>query len=229
MKVTVVEHEAEAPLGFLAEWMEGVEFEVVRPYLGDPVPERAADGLIVLGGAMAAWEDEDNPWLPATRALIATAVRDGVPTLGICLGAQLMALACGGAAARGGNGLEIGACAVRALPAAADDAIFSSLTTAVTVHYHQDAITALPAGATLLATGAQYPIQAFRLGDTAWGVQFHPEATPEIFASWTPDEELNLHVRNAEPELRAAWRPVAEAFAAQIHHSIHAHVRGHSA
>ncbi|MFD0884756.1 type 1 glutamine amidotransferase, partial [Streptosporangium algeriense] len=72
MRITVVENEAGAGLGAFAGWLadSGAECEVVRPYLGEPIPPRARDGLIVLGGTSAAWEDERFPWLPETRALI---------------------------------------------------------------------------------------------------------------------------------------------------------------
>ncbi|NJP90779.1 type 1 glutamine amidotransferase [Nonomuraea sp. FMUSA5-5] len=218
MRITVIEHEAEAGLGYLAQWL-GVACEVVRPYLGEEVPERAADGLVVLGGAAAAWEDERSPWQPATRDLLRRAVDDATPTLAICLGAQLLTLACGGTVERGGNGLEVGAREVVALPAAATDPLLSGITTAVAIQYHQDAMTRLPDGAVPLMTGAQYPNQAYRLGEAAWAVQFHPEATPEIFASWTADsgldaaEELNAGVKAAESALVATWRPAARAFA----------------
>ncbi|NUP83955.1 MAG: C26 family cysteine hydrolase domain-containing family, partial [Nonomuraea sp.] len=95
MRITVIEHEADAGLGYLAGWL-GLPCDVVRPYLGEEVPERAADGLIVLGGAAAAWEDERSPWQPATRVLLRRAVAEGTPTLGICLGAQLLTMALGG-------------------------------------------------------------------------------------------------------------------------------------
>ncbi|MGW0803155.1 type 1 glutamine amidotransferase [Nonomuraea sp. NPDC002799] len=219
MRITVIEHEAEAGLGYLASWL-GLACEVVRPYLEERVPVRAADGLIVLGGAAAAWEDERSPWQPATRDLLRRAVGDGTPTLGICLGAQLLTLACGGTVERGARGLEIGAREVVALPAAASDRLLSGVAPgAVAVQYHQDAMTRLPAGAVPLMTGHQYPNQAYRLGEAAWAVQFHPEATPEIFASWTDGSgleaagELDAEVKAAEPALVAAWRPMALAFA----------------
>ncbi|WP_113700135.1 type 1 glutamine amidotransferase [Nonomuraea lactucae] len=218
MRITVIEHEADAGLGFLAGWL-GLACDVVRPYLGEPVPERAADGLIVLGGEPAAWEDDRHPWLPATRDLLRRSVAEGTPTLGICLGAQLMTMACGGTVERGGEGLEVGLCEVVALPEAATDRLLSGIGTGVAIQYHRDVMNRLPEGAVPLLTAAMYPNQAYRLGENAWAVQFHPEATPEIFVSWTAAsglpgaEALNARVRAAEDKLVATWRPVAEAFA----------------
>ncbi|GAA2382622.1 type 1 glutamine amidotransferase [Nonomuraea africana] len=212
MRITVIEHEAGAGLGFFEEWL-GVPCEVVRPYLGESVPAHAPDGLIVLGGEASAWDDEGYPWLPATRDLLRTSVGNGTPTLGICLGAQLMTMACGGTVERGGDGLEIGAREVVALPEAAGDPLLGGLGRAVAVQYHQDAMTALPEGAVRLAAGDQYPNQAYRLGERAWAVQFHPEATPEIFAGWGADEELVVEVKRAAGALAEAWRPMAAAFA----------------
>ncbi|WP_279339249.1 type 1 glutamine amidotransferase [Sphaerisporangium perillae] len=238
-RVLIVEHEAEAGLGFLAGWLAGggVTCEVVRPYLGEEVPvlddgppaSGFPAGLIVLGGAASAWDDEGYPWLPATRELIRRAVDASLPTLGICLGAQLMTLACGGEVKPGTAGLEVGLGAVSLLPAAADDPLFARLPPAVrAVQYHQDAMTALPPGAVPLATATAYPAQAYRLGGRAWAVQFHPEATPEIFRSWTAPnagelaaagfdvERLDAAVTAADDELAGTWRPFAEAFAAVV-------------
>ncbi|WP_433255103.1 type 1 glutamine amidotransferase [Streptosporangium sp. CA-135522] len=230
MRITVIEHEAAAGLGFFAGWLAGAGAgcEVVRPYLGEAVPERADDGLIVLGGEAAAWEDEDHPWLPATRDLIRNSVEGGVPTLGICLGAQLMTLACGGAVERGEHGLEVGAREVVPLPEAADDPLFAGLGPTQAVQYHGDAMTRLPEGAVRLAAGDPYPNQAYRLGERAWAVQFHPEATAEIFTGWTGGsadqltalgysvEELNTQVKEAEEDLVDTWRRLAERFAAVV-------------
>ncbi len=217
--MTVVEHEAEAGLGYFGGWLGDVV--VYRPYLGEAVPEDPGDGLLVLGGAASAWDDAGYPWLPATRALLRTAVEREVPTLGICLGAQLMTLACGGEVVPGVNGLEIGLGEI--VPLVNDDPLLGHLTGPVrAIQYHQDAMTVLPDGAVLIATGAQYPHQAFRIGANAWGVQFHPEATPAIFEEWTteltthPAEELNEQVSAAEAGLVASWRPLAEAFGAIV-------------
>ncbi len=231
MRMTVIEHEADAGLGFLAEWLPaaGLDCEVVRPYLGEAVPVRAADGLIVLGGEASAWQDEDYPWLPATRDLIALSVADEVPTLGICLGAQLMTLACGGTVERGRHGLEIGVTPVDPLPEAAGDPVLGHLRQGTpALQYHYDVSSVLPPGAVRLATGATYPNQAYRLGSAAWAVQFHPEATPEIFTSWTAAgagglaaegfdvAALDREAVRAGGRLTEAWRPLADGFASAV-------------
>ncbi|RCG28224.1 type 1 glutamine amidotransferase [Sphaerisporangium album] len=231
-RVLIIEHEAEAGLGFFEEWLTaaGTTPELVRPYLGEKVPaEVSAHGLLVLGGAASAWDDAGYPWLPATRALIRHAVDTSLPTLGICLGAQLMTLACGGRVERGAAGLEVGLRPVAPLPAAAGDHLLAALPAApMAVQYHQDAMTVLPDGAVPLVTGDPYPNQAYRLGERAWAVQFHPEASPAVFRSWTAPNagelaaagydaaRLDAVVTAADAELRATWRPLAEAFAAVV-------------
>jgi len=227
--VIVIEHQRSCGLGRFGPWLAaaGLEPTVVRPYLGDPVPARADDGLIVLGGEASAWQDERCPWLPATRELIARSVADGVPTLGICLGAQLMTLACGGVVEPGGHGLEAGVVPVDPLPAAAGDPLLGHLSAGTpAVQFHYDVSVTLPPGAVLLATGAVYPNQAYRLGRAAWAVQFHPEATTEIFRGWLANDAGNLTARGldiaalaaavaeAQPRLVAARRPLAEGVAA---------------
>ncbi len=94
---------------------------------GDHLPENL-DGyqaLISLGGEMGALDDDVAPWLPATRALLAAAVRDRTPTLGICLGSQLLAAATGGTRRVGQDGPEIGAYLTAKRDAADDDPLFA--------------------------------------------------------------------------------------------------------
>ncbi len=229
-RVVVIEHEVGAGLGFFAGWLEdaGIGYEIVRPHRGEAVPTDPGAGLVVLGGSPSAWDDEGCAWLPDVRHLIAGAVESGVPTLGICLGAQLMTIACGGTVERGTDGLEIGLCSIELLPEAAGDRLFGPVAEAMpepeAVQYHYDAMTELPPGAVRLATGSPYPNQAYRLGESAWAVQFHPEATAEIFMSWTAEgeladqdvAELDRGVKESEANLQAAWRPLAEGFAALV-------------
>jgi len=97
-----VQHEADAGLGRLQPAIEAVaQLDLRRPDLGDALPATPAGyaGVVVLGGSMGATDDDVAPWLPATRRLLAAAVEAALPTLGLCLGAQLLAVATGGSSA----------------------------------------------------------------------------------------------------------------------------------
>jgi GMP synthase-like glutamine amidotransferase len=138
-------------------------------------------GLLVLGGGMGAHDDDLAPWLPAVRELLRGAVRDEVPTLAICLGAQLLAVATGGEVAVGQDGPELGAQLIAKRAASATDALFRELPiTPDVIQWHFDVISRLPPGAVLLATSPVYEVQAFRAGRVCWALQPHIETTPEI-------------------------------------------------
>jgi GMP synthase (glutamine-hydrolysing) len=209
----VVEHESDAGPGRLAPFLGPLD--VRRPYAGDALPDGLDGhaGVVVLGGEVCAWDDEKAPWLPATRVLLARATAAGLPVLGVCLGAQMLAMACGGRAEPGGAGLEVGLSAVRVLPAGRGDPLLGGVLGAmagttpavppdgdfVAPQYHRDAITELPPDAELLATGEVYGVQAFRVGERAWGVQYHPEVTDEDFAAWTAGGRTSLIAEGHDP------------------------------
>jgi GMP synthase (glutamine-hydrolysing) len=238
-RVLVVQHEPGTGAGWVGEWLAqaGLALEVCHPYAGEKLPDVTTyDGAVVLGGAMAPDEDERCPWLPAVRALMAQAVAFSVPLLGICLGAQLLSLACGGSVRRGVRGPELGVLDIDVHPAAARDLLFAGLASpAPVVQWHWEEISALPAGATLLAGSRAYAHQVFRVGDCAWGVQGHPEVTAQIAAEWAREDspllvaagrapdELVADVSAHEAALLRTWRPVAQAFAGVVHQ--HAAVR----
>jgi len=186
-RILVIQPDPNGDLDRFATWLEaeGIQLRVVRPFLGEPVPSNIdASGLIVLGGSMAATDEGEHPWLVEIKALLRTAVAGSVPTLGVCLGAQLLADALGGEVRPGDVGLECGVVAVRWLDAAKDDPLLSGQQQPFLAGaFHFDVIAELPPGAVLLGSGEKYPHQAFRIGD-AWGVQFHPEISPERFHSW---------------------------------------------
>jgi GMP synthase (glutamine-hydrolysing) len=231
-RVLVVQHEPDTGAGWFGEWLAqaGIALEVSHPYAGDHADHVTTyDGVVVLGGAMGPTEDERCPWLPSVRGLVAEAVAGSVPLLGICLGAQLLAVACGGAVRRGTSGPELGVLDLEVHPPAADDPVFATLPSpAPVLQWHWEEISALPTGAALLAGSRRYAHQVFRVGDRAWGVQGHPEVTTQIAAAWAREdspmlvaagrapEELVAEVSASEAALVETWRPVAAAFATVI-------------
>ncbi len=231
-RALVVQHTATEGPGWLEEWLPsaGVELAVVRPYAGERLPaELDAAALVVLGGPMGARDDGVAPWLPATRELLRSAVRRGVPVLGLCLGGQLLASACGGRVQSGGSGPEIGVHELRLRPAARDDALLSGLPPVTrALQWHYDEIAVLPPQAVWLAESAACRHQAFRVGERAWGLQFHVEAPVRMVAGWASQDAEELArrrmepavvveaLRSAEPELTQTWRGVADRFAAVV-------------
>lgn len=219
--LTVVQLDAGVPLDRFAGWLDGVEVSLVRADLGEPLPSAdTLDGLLVLGGQMSALSD-DSPGVPATRTLLADAVQAGVPTLGICLGAQLLAVATGGRVhVAAPPGRESGVVDVRWRPEAVGDPVVGALVDADVPEDHRstpmpsmhaDAIVDLPRTATWLAHSRQYPYQAFRVG-SAWGVQFHPEASPATLHAWA---ELHDDVDTAAVDAATADQDASVAHAGQ--------------
>jgi GMP synthase (glutamine-hydrolysing) len=212
------------------DWLSaaGIRIDLVEAYAGATVPARMeAHGLLVLGGAPSPREDDIAPWFPAVRDLLAAAVADRVPTLGICLGHQLLAIACGGDAGPTREEVEVGLHDVTVDRTAAEgEPLFGPLPAVVpAVESHKDEVWELPPGAVPLASTPGCRYQAFRVGPCAWGVQFHPEVTarryvdwaergsPLIAASGNDPAELEAECVEAAPKLVATWRPFAWRFA----------------
>jgi GMP synthase-like glutamine amidotransferase len=139
--------------------------------------------LIILGGPMGAYEEERYPYLYQVENLIRDAYAQKIPTLGICLGAQIIARAMG--AWVGPNTVkEIGWSKVYLTPEGKDFWLFEGLPKELWVfQWHGDTF-ALPSGATLLAEGVDCKNQAFLLGDSLLALQFHLEVTPEMVDEW---------------------------------------------
>lgn len=223
-RVVVIEHEPGCPLDRFAGWLRGVTVEVVRPHAGESVPSDVRDGLIVLGGQMSAYDDGVAPWLPAVRNLLARSAADGVPTLGICLGAQSLAVACGGRVeVAAAPGRESGVIDVRWRPEAASDPLVAGLVDPFPgPSMHADAVVELPPDSIWLGRSEMYPHQAFRVGTAAWGVQFHPEVSLRTFTGWArehPDvdvETVTAEFKRRDGEITAASRVLAERFAKRV-------------
>jgi GMP synthase-like glutamine amidotransferase len=188
MRVLGVLHPGGGQSGLLAERAAAGGHELVEwvPAQGDPMPGPLAGfgALVVFGGGMNVRDADRMPWMRGEIELLRDAVETGVPTLGVCLGAQLLAVA-GGAEVHRTSSPEIGWFDVhRTAPDPVLDALPASF---LAYQWHSYAFE-LPAGAVALAH-SDVCTQAFRLHDRAWAVQFHPEVIPGIVEFWAYDFE----------------------------------------
>lgn len=179
----IIQNDPEVPPGSLLDHLT-VPYIVHHPYRGDLLPDSAdIPALIVMGGAMGANDDGRYPFLTDLKNLIRSVVALRIPYLGICLGGQLLASAVG-AEVVSHRWEESGTLTVSLTEAGKTDPLFSGIAEEFTTfQWHHDSFD-LPDGAVLLATSGACPHQAFRLGDSAWGLQFHPEVTEKIIRDW---------------------------------------------
>lgn len=145
--------------------------------------------VIVLGGDMGAYEKVAYPHLVGEISFLAHRLAAERPTLGVCLGAQLMAEALGASVTKG-KSTEIGFRAVTPTEAGHDSPL-RHIVGIPMMQWHGDTF-GLPAGATRLASSAAYSNEAFRLGDYALALQFHPELTGSMYEEWIADGEAEL-------------------------------------
>ncbi|HEX4148748.1 MAG TPA: gamma-glutamyl-gamma-aminobutyrate hydrolase family protein [Pirellulales bacterium] len=187
-RVIVLQHVGCETLGAIEQVLQqaGIGFDYVRTFAGVPVPPTLdeASGLIIMGGPMSVYEEDQYPYLAEERRLIESALALGKPVLGVCLGSQLLAHVLG-AKVYPGRRKEIGWYPVTLSRAAAGDAIFADAPpTFAAYHWHGDVFD-LPASCELLASSALTPHQAFRYGANAYGVLFHMEVTRELIETMT--------------------------------------------
>jgi GMP synthase (glutamine-hydrolysing) len=184
-RILALQHAWECPMGLLAELLDeyGLAYDTINVEQ-TPLPAPAAyDAIIALGGPQHVYNIDKYPYFIAEKALIQRAVADGIPFLGICLGAQLLAAALGGSVSQHSL-IEIGFYDVPFTAAGQQDPLFANLPGYQKVfHWHEDAFE-LPPGGILLASNTTTRNQAFRYGSNAYGLQYHIELNSELLDLW---------------------------------------------
>lgn len=188
MSVLVLQHIACEPPGAFEDVLveRGLELHRVELDEGEPLPSTldGVDAVIAMGGPMSVNDEVDHPWLVAEKRLIREAVDHGLPFWGSCLGVQLLASSLG-ARVYAGKEPEVGVLPVYPTDATATDPVLGPLAwPRPTLQWHGDTFD-LPDGSTLLATSPAYANQAFRVGELAYGVQFHIEVTAGMADEWS--------------------------------------------
>jgi GMP synthase-like glutamine amidotransferase len=178
MKVHVLQHVPFEDTGSMASWLEarGADVKHTRFFEDPTLPElKGLDLVIAMGGPMSVNDESGLPWLRPEKQFLGEAVARGVPVLGVCLGAQLIASALGSRVYRN-NQKEIGWFRIEATPA--PDGAFRFPDKCTVFHWHGETFD-LPSGAVRLAKSAACENQAFQIGRHVIGLQFHLETTPE--------------------------------------------------
>lgn len=177
MRAHYLQHVPFEGLGNIEKWLDAKGYAITnnQVYQSTRFPDsKDIDLLIIMGGPMSVHDEAEFPWLSAEKEFIKRSIDSGVTTLGICLGAQLIADVTGGEIYPNSE-KEIGWFPITGTTASNN--VFSFPTTTTVFHWHGETFT-LPDQATKLAESGVCSNQAFQLGDKVIGLQFHLETTP---------------------------------------------------
>jgi GMP synthase (glutamine-hydrolysing) len=180
------------------------ELEVVRVYASAPIPGSFDyDGVVVTGSWSMVTDRE--PWSEACGEYLREAVEQKLPVLGVCYGHQLLAHALGGLVGYNPNGRNAGTTQLALTPAAATDPLLGVFPNPMTVQVsHSQSVLTLPAEAVLLGHNARDPHAAFRIGDNAWGVQFHPEFSADVSRRYIQMRHPTILAEGLDPDAMIA-------------------------
>ncbi|MBJ6979165.1 glutamine amidotransferase [Luteimonas sp. MC1895] len=168
------------------------EVEVVNVQAGDAPPAHGEHAGVIVSGSGAMVSDREA-WSERTADWLRDAAHGGAPVFGICYGHQLLAHALGGEVADNPRGLEMGTVDLELHPAAGEDPLFTGLPARIQAQAtHLQSVIRPPEGAIVLASSTLDDRHAFRWGESAWGVQFHPEFSADHMRGYVRARAANL-------------------------------------
>lgn len=185
-QILIIKHiEIEGP-GTLGDFLKqrGRQTETIELEKGDALPSvDECEAIVSLGGPMNVYEEDKYPFLKEEDKFLKQAIREGIPVLGICLGAQLLAKACGARVTKAPQ-KEIGWYEVKLTEETKTDSLFGGLPERLNIFQWRQDTFEVPKGGVRLSESKYCLNQAFRFGKNAYGLQFHVEVTQEIINSW---------------------------------------------
>ncbi len=179
---------------------ENMSVAVVAPYTGAALPKPESYAGVIISGShafvtdMAPWSNKVAAWIPDVMAA-------KIPLLGICYGHQLMALALGGTVGNSPVGIEMGTVELKRTEFADDDPLFRGLGREFKAHVsHAQSVLTLPPDAVVLAYNQAEPHHAYAIGQSAWGLQFHPEFDADIMRAYVTEFSPQLRDVGYDPD-----------------------------
>ena len=198
LEVVAYLHEPHEGLARLREPLQRVGFRPVERFRApDPSADVRAALLVVLGGPMGVYDADRFPFLAAETEVLRARLAAGRPSIGVCLGCQMLAAAAGATVFRGSRGKVIGVGPVARVGPMDDPLLREIPDTFDTVHWHGDTFEPVPGRP--LFQGETYPAQGFRVGRSV-GLQFHLELGPEGFRDWVESSSEDLRRSGRDPE-----------------------------
>lgn len=200
----------------------GYELGVCELHRGGKLPADLSklDAVVSLGGPMNVYEEKAYPFLVEEDIFLRRVIAENIPFLGICLGSQLLSKASGGKVTRSPKP-EIGWFNIELTAVGTQDPLFSGLPRVMEVYQWHGDMCVPPTGAVLLATAERCPVQAFRYGARAYGLQFHAEVTDKSIEEWSADyapekraerEVMLKRYREVGPDFHRYGRIICENF-----------------